>query len=417
MDHEEVVFDRFIRYVQADTRSIRRKEGVESTKPSSEGQLMLGAMIRAELGTMGLADGQLTTFKNGSFLVHFPASLGREEAPHVVFAAHLDTYFGVPGDAKPIVHEYKGGDIVLPKEGVIIPAADLAGLEGKRIVTSDGTTLLGADDKAGVASLVTTIQLLIESLIEHGPVSFWFCVDEEIGELDISVVPEDVVRSWSVLWTVDGERVGEIDTSCFVCRMVDMVFNGMDAHPGVAGQKLKPAHYAAADFVHELSLLPTPMKTSGRESFYYVAAIEGNPSKATVLCAPRAFDRPKSDEMLHKVQKLANASAAKYGCTVVVKDNLVCVNTESAIKANPDLTTPGIDAHRELGFEPVFKDVRAGTDGAMINRTYPELPAPNMGAGAGNLHGPREFLVLDELEMVPPILLETIRGYAKYNTE
>lgn len=419
MDHKEKVFDRFIRYVQVDTKSILRKKGEEPKKPSSEGQLMLGAMIKTELRQIGI-DATLMEFENGSFLLQFPESPGYEKAPHAVFAAHLDTYPEFPGGAKPVVHTYNGGDIVLSKGGVIIPAADLVGLEGKQIVTADGTTLLGADDKAGVAALVTTMEMLLgrsDPYGPHGKVSFWFCVDEEIGELDISVVPEDVVRSWNALWTVDGERLGPIDIGCFVCRMMPITFRGVDAHPGVDGGKLRPAHYAASDFVHELSLLPTPMKTSGVEPFYYAVKVEGNASKTTVLCAPRTFRGEESDEMSRKVHELAQASAEKYGCTVEMEDNLVCVNTRAGIEAKMELIAPGLDAHRQFGFEPKLEDVRGGTDGAMVNKTYPQLPAPNMGTGAKNLHGPREFLVVEELQTVPAILIETILGYAKINTE
>lgn len=330
----------------------------------------------------------------------------------MAFAAHLDTYPGVSGLAKPIVHVYEGGDINLPNDGVVIPASDLVGLEGKHIVTSDGTSLLGGDDKAGVAALVTTIQEVFTSGMAHGPLTFWFCVDEEIAKLDIKVVPEDIVKSWDVFLTVDGLRVGDIDVGCFVCRYNKVIFKGMDAHPGPQGDKVVPAHYVAALFVVELNQRgPAPWDM--KESFYYATSIEGNASQAVVTCVPRSFDRAESDEMVNVIKTLAKECAESWDCTFDVEDDLACINTRAAIEPRRALIEPVVLAHRKHGFSGDLHDVRGGTDGAMVNMVYPDLPAPNMGTGGTNLHSLREFLVVEELEAVPLILLDTIAGYAK----
>jgi len=404
---------RFLDYVQMDTRSNMPKPGEESPKPSSKGQLELAEKLHQELRELGVEDHQFSDFSDGSFIVHFPATEGFKKSPHVVFAAHMDTYYGFNGKANPIIHDYLSGDIRLPNNDVVIPEADLSGLGGKKIITSDGTSLLGADDKAGVAALVTTIEWVIFSNYNHGDLTFWFCVDEEIGALDIKVIPEEMVKSWDILWTVDGERLGPIDIGCLVCRMVPVTFKGVDAHPGVQGDKLKPAHYAAAALVFNMASLPTPMNTSGMESFYYAANIEGTPSKATVLCAPRSFDREESEKMLAHLKDMAEVCANKYGCTYELEDRLVCINTRDAIEKHSGLLEPGKIAHESTGYKPVLENVRGGTDGAMVNMAYPDLPAPNMGTGAKNLHGPQEFLVVEELEECVQAMMMMVDLYVK----
>ena len=380
---QSAILQRFLNYVQINTRSVMPKPGEERVKPSSKGQEELAGNILTELGSMERPPERICEFPDGSFMVCLQATKGCEQTPHVAFAAHMDTYFGVPGDAKPIVHAYEGGDINLPNEGIVIPADDLAGLEGKHIVTSDGTSLLGADDKAGVAALVMVIKEVITSGMAHGPLSFWFCVDEEIGELDIKVVDKEIVESWDVFWNVDGERVGKVDVGCFVCRFVDVIFKGSDAHPGVQGDKINPAHYAAASFMTDLvDEKPAPWDTDKSESFYYVTKIEGNASQAVVYCAPRTFDLAESERMLGTIKEFAESSASDFDCTYEVKDRLICLNTRPAVEPRMALIEPGSMAHRKYGFSGDLHDVRGGTDGAMVNMVYPKLPAPNMGTGA-----------------------------------
>lgn len=411
---QSAILQRFLDYVRIDTKSAHPESEEKRVRPSSKGQEELADNILAELGSMKRPPERICEFPDGSFMVCLQATKGCEHAPHVAFAVHLDTYPGVSGQVKPIVHAYEGGDINLPNDGVVIPAADLVGLEGKHIVTSDGTSLLGGDDKAGVAALVTTIQEILTSGMAHGQLTFWFCVDEEIGELDIKVVDEEVVKSWDVFWTVDGERVGEIDVGCFVCRFVDVIFKGSDAHPGVQGDKLNPAHYAAASFMIDLvEHKPAPWDTDESDSFYYVTKIEGNASQAIVKCAPRTFDLNESERMLDTIKLFAESSAADFDCTYEVKDRMICINTRAAIGPRMTMIVPGIMAHRKHGFTGDLHDVRGGTDGAMVNMVYPNLPAPNIGTGGKNLHGLKEFLVVEELEIIPSILLDMITEYSK----
>lgn len=406
---------RFLQYVQVDTRSVDHK-GDNPPRPSSQGQVDLACAITDELASVeGFSRSWLYSLEDGSFLVVLPVTEGYEQAPHVVFASHLDTYFGFSGAAHPIVHEYHGGDIALPENGVVIPASDLTGLEGERIITADGTSLLGGDDKAGDATLVTAIEEIVTQGIPHGPLTFWFCTDEEIGKTDVSVVPPEFVQAWKIFWTVDGKEVGNIDTSCFSGRKIVVTFTGEDAHPGEYPHKLRPAHYAAMRFLAALELtFPTPMDVGrSQQSFCYVANVSGNAARTEVVCYPRSFSTTEVDVMARTIIALARQFSEKLQVHVEATNDLLYVNIDRAIRGATELLAPAFAAHSVNGFPSVIQKIRGGTDGAMLNLKCPTLPAPNMGTGARNLHGPQEFVAVEELEALPAIVLDMIRGYAQ----
>ena len=427
------VVERFLKYVKINTRSVPAKtdkEREERGKPSCEGQKELKQEILTEIGTPSgdkfLVLGHetpegatLTSFADGSFLVFLPATEGCEDIPHVVYAAHMDTYYDFSGDVTPHIHTHTGGDLVVNEElGVVIPASDLEGVkEGDLVITSDGTSVLGSDDKAGVAAMVEVILDLVKAKHAHGPLSFWFCTDEEIGELDINVLPEEMVKSWDILWTIDSERLDSVDIGCFFVRWIRMTFKGTDAHPGVAGHKLKPAHLAASVFTANMTeLMPTPMETSGMEGTVYISEINGGPSEASLMCKVLSFEQGESDYMAKYAIQAANLAAGKFGTTVEVDDQMLCKNPRVAIAERMDLVKIGIDALTcVLGHEPEQVEVRGGTDGAMVNMVYPNLPTPNFPTGGKNLHGPQEFLVVEELEMLVITLTAMIIAYVKMN--
>jgi len=414
---EEPVIPRFMQYVKMDTTSVLSTGTERERVPSCEGQEMLAMNLCDELEGFGVPPDAIIKCDDGSFLLQIPASTGLEQMPHVCFAAHLDTYFGCSGQVSPMIWPYDhAGDIKLPNGGVIIPAADLKNYFGNHIITADGTSLLGADDKAGVAAMMTMIERLAQdSSIVHGPLTFWFCVDEEIGELDITQVAPEIVKSWDILWTVDGEHVGPIDVGCLICRKVTVEFTGVDAHPGVSGHKLKPAHYALVQFLYELTQLSTPMETKDLQPFDYITKIlESSAGKASCICGPRSFDQEESDVMLAHVHELAEQAAEAYDVQVEVADKILCGNTEAAVLQHENLLAVGELAHRANGFPPERRHVRGGTDGAMVNMTYPDLPAPNMGTGAHNLHGLQEFLVAEQLIGTVNVMQSMIDLYAEY---
>ncbi|MFH1405040.1 MAG: tripeptide aminopeptidase PepT [Patescibacteria group bacterium] len=411
------VVERLLRYVKINTRSVEPKDDDENPPiPSSAGQIVLAHLLKEELEEMSAeACGQLTTYSDESFTLHVPATEGMKNQPHVVWAAHLDTSPEEPGKATPVIQEYTGGDVVLEHGGLKIPESDLEGLIGKHIIRTDGTSLLGVDDKGGVAALMTVIETLVKSPtpIQHGPLTFWFCVDEEIGNLDISILPREFVESWDILYTVDGGRVGEIDISCFTGRMVYLKFTGQNAHPAEAIGKLFPAHIAAAAFVTMLAEKPTPMETKDRESFQYAVNITGNASEANVMCIPRAFDPAESDRLVREIEQLAARAAQRWGVKVAIQDKRSYVDTRACIESQMHLVEPCVKAHKEFNIETEFTSVRGGTDGAMINMHFPNLAAPNIGTGGRNFHSRTEFCVLEELELMPNIIIATIQGFTQ----
>lgn len=413
--HLEVV-DRLLRYVQIDTRSVPRIPGVKEIHPSSPGQRIFADQLIAELLEIGVPKEWITQLKDASALIQFPATHGYENTPHVCYVAHVDTSPSYPGAAKPIIHNYTSGDIVLPNGGVVIPAADLKGLEGKTIITTDGTTLLGGDDKAGVAAIMTFIKHILTNHVPHGPISVWFCTDEEIGELGVKFLPPGVAEKWDILLTVDGKNVDLVTTSCFFGISIEVTFTGNDAHPGEYGKDLKAAHYAACRLVDKLGDGPTPMSMkTRRDPFLYVAELPtGSAGKSIVSVNLRTFNRKEIRGLRALVKKAAEEAANKYKVGVKVKRmKIEYSSTEVAITNNQELCQPIFDALKELGIDPKLYSVRGGTDGAMWNRKFPHIPAPDIGTGARNLHSLREFVVVDELLLIPWILLNICQRFAK----
>lgn len=407
------IINRFLRYVRIDTRSVVPVSGVESTHPSSPGQLVLLALLKEELLEMGVKPDWIHQLEDGSVLITLPATEGNENAPHAVFAAHVDTHPDSPGGADPQTYVYMGGDIQLLKNGVIIPASDLVGFEGQLLITTDGSTLLGADDKAGVAAIMEMIEVIVANF-RHGPVTIWFCVDEETGQVGVSYLPSGVAEQWDMFVTADGIELNTVDIGCFNGAKTEVKFTGNDAHPGIAGSSINPAHYAACRFVDKLGEVPTPWATKGEESFLYVPSLSaGTASMTTVPVLPRTFSLEEIPEMMATIERLAQEAADRYGVKVVVGEpEVLYVSTELAIKANPQLVQPCMESLKDFKIMPVLRRVRAGTDGAMLNMTFPHIPAPNMGTGARNIHGVREFLVVDELETLPGVLISMVDRYS-----
>ena len=412
----ETATDRFLEYVLIDSSSVAPEIDSENrTQPSSIGQQVLSAKIQSELYQIGLPEDRLTTLDDSSFFVHLPATQGHNRAPHIAYAAHMDTYYLVSGDVTPQTHTVVADSDIVLQNNVTIPAEQLINFVDQEVITSDGTSVLGADDKAGVAILVTVIETILDKNLPHGELTFWFCVDEEIGGINAGLLPRELVESWDLLWTVDGQELGPIDVANFVGRYVTVTFKGMDAHPGDDGARLRPAAYGAVAMSAELLTEPTPMETSGLESFHLVDTITANASEAVVVCLPRSFDHDESDAMVKHIRQLADQAAELYRLDVEVVDDTHYVNVGEDTMEVEYLILPAMDAHRSHGIEPFYQHARGGTDHAMIKMTIPSIRGANMGTGGRNMHSPNEFLVVEEFGQALSVVMHMIDLYSEFD--
>jgi tripeptide aminopeptidase len=405
---------RFLRYVSFDTRSDPDSE----THPSTRGQTLLAELLESELESLH-GPWKTDRLADGSLLVRVPPSPGRESAIKAAFVAHLDTYYGLQGAASSRVVDCDGAAIHLGQD-VSIPGMMLAPFAGKRLVVTDGSGLLGADDKAGVAALMTVLSHLAKGGegsrhgqgYKHGPLDFWFTTDEEIGRIGIDALPPGLGESWKVLWTLDGEDLSELSVGDLAIRRARVVFHGVDAHPCLHGQDLVPAHYAASRFVDRLAALPNPMTTAGRDPFFQVASIEGRPERAEVFCRFASFEGQDLPGMEESLLRIARESALAYGARLEVELSTGSANFHEAVASHPQLIDPGRRALAARGFRVREIEIRGGTDGGLLSVTFPALPTPDLGTGARNPHSRAEFLVVDELLALPGIVLDMISEYA-----
>ena len=396
--------EKFFRYVAIDTRA----DGAAPAEkePSNPAERAFNSMLGVELMRAGAKDEQFIFLSDGSLIVRFDATAGLENKRRPCFAAHVDTYPKYPGGAVTIVHDYQGGDIELPKSGTVIPAFDLRNFIGQKIVTASGDTTLGADDKAGVAVMMQlAVDCLAGKIATHGAFDLWFCVDEEIGRVGrsgVKYLSPEIVASWTGgLVNLDGMSPNGIDVGCFCGYELIVEFFGNDAHPGVEGSKLKAAHYAAARLVCDAASAEfrLPWMSEAMQNYLYSTDITGNASQSRVTFIPRSFEKEDFALIVDRVKELAGNIAKIFGVRAAFSGyGLQYVNTEPPIRQNQWLMDALLAAHRDVGYDTKENHIRGGTDGAMVNMTYPDLPSPNIGAGMYNVHGPREFLVISEME-------------------
>jgi tripeptide aminopeptidase len=414
--------DLLTRFVKVDTRAY---SGTDESlqRQSLHWQEDLIEQVLVLLPWMSFNDGKagIRRLNDGSHLVTIPATPGCEGMTHAAFVVHVDTYPGLPGAAEPIVHQYAGGDIVLPLEGTVIAAADLAGLEGRTIVTASGDSLLGGDDKAGNAILIAAINRVVEEGIPHGPLSLLLCTNEEIGLFGATDLPQKVVDSWDICWTLDGLEAGTIDVGCFNGSEVVATYVGHDAHVGIAGDQVKPAHYAACELVAKSAdAFRLPWQSSDDQPFLYATEILGGKcGGCSVKFRPRSFKRGYLDEYATDLRIMAQAIADKYGVELHMNDpKLLYVNTAEAIEAKARWDIKQVrKIMQRAGLAPICRQVRGGSDGGMLNLKYPQLPAPDLGIGVRNLHQKTEFVVVEEMEKMVDVVVGLIAAYATRPTQ
>ena len=397
---KEPVLDRFKRYVQIDTQSQEESD----TFPSTDKQWDLLRMLRDELEKLGIADA--TIDEHGYVFGTVPATVPEDVAakiPTVGFLAHVDTSPAITGtNVKPVVHpNYQGGDIVLPGDpSEIITASDYPNLEkhyiGMDIVTSDGTTLLGADDKAGVAEIMTAVdQLLQNPDVEHGTIRVAFTPDEEVGRgtehFDVKKFGADFA------YTLDGGPIGEVQIETFNAFGAVIHIEGVGVHPGYAKDKMVNAIKILADIIKHLPDELSPETTDGRDGFIYPYVLGGQAEEITLKLLIRDFEMSGIEEKKAIIVKAVEAARKLYPkATIDVEFKEQYLNMRYPIEKEPRITEYAEEAIRRAGIEPEYTLVRGGTDGSRL--TYMGLPTPNLFDGGEAIHSKREWVPVQVME-------------------
>ena len=398
------VKERFLKYVGFYTTSDEESE----TVPSTARQRVLGEALAGELAALGLRDVELDGY--GYVYGVLPASPGCEELPGLGFIAHMDTAPGVSGEnVKPRCLHYEGGDIELG-HGEYLRVKDfpnLAKYVGQELIVTDGTTLLGADDKAGVAEIVSACAyLLAHPEVRHRRLAVCFTPDEEIGRgpdhFDFAKFPAKQA------YTVDGGEIGELEYENFNAAAAKVRIHGVNIHPGEAKNKMKNAALLAAEFVNLLPAAEAPAHTEGYEGFYHVTDIRGDESAAQVGLIIRDHDREKFEGRKRFLRELTDYLNLRHGegsFTLELKDSYY--NMKEMILPHMELIHRAEDAMRAAGVEPRIVPIRGGTDGARLS--YQGLPCPNLCTGGANFHGIHEFVSVDAMEKMVRVLAELSR--------
>ena len=402
------VLERFLRYVRIDTQSAH---GVDAS-PSTEKQLDLARLLRDELEEIGLDDVRLDEY--GYVYGSLP---GAESAPVIGLIAHVDTSPDVTAaGVSPIVHEsYDGGTIELPYEGVVLDPQELPLLQkkvGHDIVTTDGTTLLGADDKAGVAEIMAAVAYLKRHPeLEHAPIRVCFTVDEEVaGGADHLDIDHFGAR---YAYTLDGSELGEIEAETFNASKVTVTIRGRSTHPGTAKGQLVNAVKLAADLV---AALPrdglSPETTEEREGFVHPTRISGGAEQTLVELIVRDHDAAKMEEHVALIRRLADELREREPrAAVEVEEEEQYRNMGEVIERHPEVIEAAEEAIRRLGVEPVHSIIRGGTDGARLS--HRGLPTPNLFTGGSEYHSRREWASVQDMAAAAAMLVELAQVWAE----
>jgi tripeptide aminopeptidase len=389
----EDLLDRFLRYVRVDTQSARDR----TRSPSTPGQLDLARMLADELLALGLTDAAVD--ENGYVTATLPATID-VDPPVIGLIAHVDTSPDAPGaGVEPIVHEaYDGGRIALPRGGTVLDPGDmphLAAVAGHTIVTSSGDTLLGADDKAGVAEIMAALAHLVAHPELPRPVlRICFTPDEEIGE---GAALFDVGRFGAACaYTLDGSDLGELQDETFTAAEATVTVHGVEAHPGWAKDTLVNAARVAAEIVAALPADLTPERTAGRDGFIHVFSVQATGGRATVRAIARDFDDDKLAGHLELLRRTAeDIVSGTPGARMEFESHAQYPNMRRFIEAFPESVTAAEQAIRAEGIEPERSPIRGGTDGSRLSEMG--LPTPNLFTGGHDYHSPREWASLPEM--------------------
>lgn len=394
------VQDRLLKYVAYWTTS----DESGSVIPSSEREFALGRELKQELEDLGLSRVILTDHCYVYGLL--PATSGMEDRKAIGFIAHMDTAPDYSGEnVKPqIIENYDGNDILLKGSNTYLKVSDFPTLEtltGRTLITTDGTTLLGADDKAGIAEIMTALEQIITEGTPHGDIWIGFTPDEEIGAgadlFDLDYFKADFA------YTVDGDYEGEVAYENFNAASADFIIHGVNVHPGEAKDIMVNAALLATEIVSRLPKAETPAHTEGREGFYHLTDMSGDVAFAKLSFIVRDHDKDIFESRLNLLRTIEVEMNQEYGAgTVELTITHFYENMLSVIEQHMDVIERAQNAIRESGLEPISRPVRGGTDGARLS--FMGLPCPNLGTGGYGFHGPYEHISVEGMETAVRII-------------
>lgn len=403
------VAQRFLKYVKYDTGSVYESD----TYPSTLKQLILADDLVKELKEIGLSDVYRDEY--GYVFASLPANI-QGDIPKIGFLAHMDTTPEMTGkNVNPqIVEDYNGGDIILNKEGNIVlspkDSPELKNYIHQTLITTDGTTLLGADDKAGIAEIITAMEFLIDNpQIKHGTVKLAFTPDEEVGR---GVLHFDIEKFGAdFAYTVDGGPVGEIIYETFNAALAKVTVNGKNVHAGLAKDVMVNSIEVLMEFNSMIPVSQKPQHTENREGYFHILLVNGDTDKTNASYYLRDHDRVKFEDRKLFMEKAAAFINKKYGeNTIELEIEDQYYNMGDILKDSMHIVDTAIEAAREIGLEPFYTAMRGGTDGAWL--TYGGLPTPNIFIGGHNYHGRYEYIPVNSMEKARNLIVKIVELYA-----
>lgn len=397
---------RFTSYVKVNTQSSDDSD----TCPSTPGQLELARLLEEELKAIGMEE--VTMDENGYVMATLPSNTDKD-VPTIGFLAHIDTATELTGEGvnPRLVENYDGQDIILSEAlGIVLSPKDFPELNnyiGHTLVTTDGTTLLGADDKAGMAEIMTAMAHLIRNPeIKHGKVRVAFTPDEEIGR-----GPERFdVKAFNAryAYTMDGGPLGELEYESFNAAQATLIFKGKNVHPGTAKNKMVNAAKIAMEFNSRLPVAEAPESTEGYEGFYHLSSISGDVEMTKLRYIIRDFDRDSFNARKQNMENIVKELQAKYGAeriSLELRDQYY--NMREKIEPVKHIVDIAHLAMRNVGVEPIIKPIRGGTDGSQLS--YMGLPTPNIFTGGENYHGRYEYVSVDNMQKATEVIIEIVK--------
>ena len=401
-------YQRFLDYVTIYTTS----DPASTSHPTTQRQFDLARLLVKQLREMGIED--VTLDEHCYIYAKIPATPGLEHKPALGFVAHMDTAPAAPGEGvKPqVIANYDGGDVLLPGSGqwmTVERFPELKNWKGQTLITGDGTTLLGADDKAGIAEIMTLAQQLMKGEVAHGPICIGFTPDEQVSECADLFAVQRFGAAYA--YAADGGDVAELEYQNFNAADATVRIHGFSVHPGSAKGLMKNAQTIAMEFAAGLPPLEVPEHTEGFEGFFHLESMEGDVTAAKLHYIIRDHDRQKFEarkELLVQLAQRLNQTHGEGTVELTMQDNYY--NMEEKVKPHFHLVENAAQAIRQAGLEPHIVPIRGGTDGARLS--FMGLPCPNLGTGGFNFHGPCEYITAEKMDKSVEILLNLVSNYA-----